>query len=116
LLREHLSADPVRALLTKKGNPWVTTSLRDDGMLGRADNISVNFNKVKTATGIRKPLKIFRKTSATRLMAEPRYRDLRHYFLGHSAKNMADKHYAKESAALLAEAVQWLGRQYGLVG
>ena len=59
--------------------------------------------------------KVFRKTSATRLKGSKDYRDLRHYFLGHSARTVADRHYAAESQALLAEAVAWLGRQYGLV-
>jgi hypothetical protein len=37
------------------------------------------------------------------------------YFLGHSAKSIADRHYAAESQALLAEAVEWLGREYGVL-
>jgi hypothetical protein len=33
---------------------------------------------------------------------------------GHSARTVADRNYAAESEALLAEAVEWLGRQYGI--
>jgi integrase len=58
--------------------------------------------------------KTFRKTSATRLRSNPRYADLRHHFLGHSPKNMADRNYSAADEDLFAEAVRWLGEQYGL--
>jgi integrase len=118
LLKEHLSAEPTYALLTHTGRRWVRKEMLDTGRLKKADNIATLFGhlrrKVKL-TGEGKSLKVFRKTSATRLKAEPKYRDLRLYFLGHSARNIADKHYAAESQALLGEAVEWLGRQYGLL-
>lgn len=117
LLQEHLSEDPIYALLTQKGRRWVRKELREDNTLKKADNIATLFQHLRRKikmTGAGKSLKIFRKTSATRLNGEPRYRDLRFWFLGHTARTVADRHYAAESQALLAEAIQWLGDQYGL--
>lgn len=118
LLREYLSDDPDIALVTKSKQRWVRKKLLDNGKLRKADNVATLFQhlrrKVKLS-GAGKSLKVFRKTSATRLKADSRYRDLRFYFLGHSARTIADRHYAAESEALMAEAVQWLGREYGLL-
>jgi integrase len=114
LLRKHLSADPEIALLTRNGTRWVRKEMHADGRCNKADMIDNAFAKIQKRTGISKPLKLFRKTSATRLMENPRYRDLRHHFLGHAPATVADRHYAAESAPLLAEAVKWLGEQYGL--
>jgi hypothetical protein len=118
LLREHLSADPVYALLTHTGRRWVRKDMGDDGRLKKADNVATLFQHLKRKVGLAgegKSLKVFRKTSATRLKGHPKYRDLRFWFLGHSARTVADRHYAAESDALMREAVEWLGRGYGLV-
>jgi integrase len=114
LLRQYLSDDPVLALTTLSGRPWVRKELHEDGRCNKADGIRNHFEQVRRKAGVNKPLKVFRKTSATRLKSEPRYRDLRHCFLGHAPTNLADKHYSAESQALLGEAVAWLGKQYGL--
>jgi integrase len=117
LLREHLSADPVLALTTSSGRSWVRETMSADGKVTRKDSIANRFARLREQLGIKgagKSLKVFRKTSATRLKSSKDYRDLRFFFLGHSARTVADRHYAAESQALLAEAVAWLGRQYGL--
>lgn len=117
LLGEHLSSHPALALVTKSGRPWVRKEMTG-GKLKKADNVATLFQhlrrKVKLS-GEDKSLKMFRKTSATRLKSSKEYRDLRHFFLGHSDRNLADRHYAAESQALLAEAVTWLGGEYGLL-
>jgi integrase len=115
LLAEHLSADPARALLTESGRPWVRKEMLESGRLKKADNIATLFQHLRRKTGISKSLKVFRKTSATRLKGSKEYRDLRFFFLGHSDRTVADRHYAAESQELFAEAVAWLGRQYGLL-
>lgn len=85
------------------------------GKIKKADNVATNFQhlrrKVKLV-GEGKSLKVFRKTSATRLKSSKDYRDLRFYFLGHSARTIADRSYSEESQALLDEAVTWLHEQY----
>jgi len=118
LLQEHLSADPVFALLTDKSKQrWVRKEILVDGKLKHADCIARLFQNLRKLVGLKgegKSLKVFRKTSATRLKSHREYRSLVQFFLGHSAVTVADKHYAKESQELLAEAVGWLGKQYGL--
>lgn len=116
LLRAHLSSDPTIALLTHTGRRWVRKEMRD-GRLVKGDSIGSLFQHLRDrlrVTGRDKSLKVFRKTSATRLKSHKDYRDLRFHFLGHAAHNVADRHYAAESPKLLAEAVAWLGREYGI--
>ena len=119
LLREHLSTDPTYALMTGKSNRrWVRKDIMPNGKLSKADNIASLFRYLKRQVGMNeagKSLKLFRKTSATRLKGNKEYRDLVPFFLGHSAKTVADRHYAAESQSLLAEAIAWLGRHYGLL-
>jgi integrase len=117
LLKEYLSDDPVYALLTHTGRRWVRKELREDGTLKKADNVATLFQHLRRKVGMKgegKSLKVFRKTSATRLNGERRFRDLRFLFLGHSARTVADRHYAAPDAKQLAEAVEWLGEQYGI--
>lgn len=118
LLREHLSDDPVYALLTRSKRRWVRKEIVAGGKLKKSDNVATLFQHLRRKVKVReegKSLKVFRKTSATRLKGNKEYRDLRFFFLGHSARTVADRHYAAESQALLAEAVAWLGKEYGLV-
>jgi hypothetical protein len=67
------------------------------GKLKKADNVATLFQhlrrKVRLA-GEGKSLKVFRKTSATRLKSRKDYRGLRHFFLGHSDRTITDRHYA----------------------
>jgi integrase len=76
------------------------------------DSCKVWFQKLQEKTGIKKGLKTFRKTSATMLKSDPRYRSLVDYFLGHAPKSIADRHYGAESQTLFNEAVSWLGEQF----
>lgn len=118
LLREHLSDDPIYALLTTKSNKrWVRKEMVG-GHLKKADNIATLFQHLRRKVNLKgkgKSLKVFRKTSATRLKGSKEYRDLRYYFLGHSDRTVADRNYAAESQTLMDEAIKWLGKQYGLI-
>jgi hypothetical protein len=87
------------------------------GKLKQCDSIATLFRHLRERlklSGDRKSLKVFRKTSGTRLKSNKDYRDLRFFFLGHSARTIADRHYAAESQELLDEAVGWLRQEYGL--
>lgn len=117
LLKEYLSDDPIFALLTHTQRRWVRKEMLPSGKLKKSDNIATNFQHLRRKaklTGEGKSLKVFRKTSATRLKSNKAYRDLRFYFLGHSPRTIADRHYAAECEILMDEAVAWLGKQYGL--
>jgi integrase len=119
LLKEYMAKDGDRALVTKSGKPWVWTEMADGGKMRKSDNVATVFNnlkrKLKMDKVLGKSLKVFRKTSATRLKGNKDYRDLRFLFLGHSTRNVADRHYAKESQTLLDEAVNWLRTDYELI-
>jgi hypothetical protein len=58
--------------------------------------------------------KCLKKTSATLLRSQPRFADLRSYWLAHAPKSMSDRSYSAPDPALFAEAVAWLGQQYSL--
>lgn len=113
-LKKHLSDDPVYALLTQSGKHWVRTTLRDDGKLSKSDSIDSNFAHLQRKTKITKSLKVFRSTSASLIGADPRYRQLRSLFLGHSGKTVADTNYVNAPDEFLAEATAWLGKELGI--
>ncbi len=116
-LKLHLSSDPVIALLNREGLRWVRSKIVDndvDGKLSHTDGIDSNFAHLLKKTKLKKPLKSFRKTSASRLQESENYADLRVLFLGQSNRTVADKYYAAPPNKRLASAIEWLGEQYGL--
>ena len=113
-LKKHLSDDPIHALMTQSGKQWVRTTLRDDGKLSKSDSIDSNFAHLQRKTGIVKSLKVFRSTSASLIGVNPRYRQLRSLFLGHSSKSVADTNYVNAPDEFLAEAIMWLGNELGI--
>lgn len=117
LLKNHIATEGELALVTKSGSPWVWTTLDNSGKYRKSDNVATIFKNLKkrvNLTGEHKTLKIFRKTSATRIKQNRDYSDLRFWFLGHSEATIADRHYAALSQSSLDAAVTWLGTQYDL--
>jgi integrase len=114
LLREHIEREGALALRTPRGRPWATVTTQKDGKERECNCVRNYHRALCQRTGLGGGFKTFRNTSATRLRANPKYADLRHHFLGHSGKSMADRHYAEVDQALFNEAVAWLGRQYAL--
>lgn len=115
--RLHLSSDPKLALLNRNGNPWTGSSLENDsqnGKLKRRDGIKSQFDRLRNKIGITKPMKVFRKTSSTRIMNNPKYTHLTSFFLGHASKTTSESYYARREADALKNAIKWLGEQYGL--
>jgi integrase len=117
-LRKWRSSDPTFALRTNNGLAWVRKAIRADGKLGKVDYIAVLFRRLKAKIGMtegRKSLKVFRKTASTRIGGNRTYRPLRHLFLGHSSRNVADRYYVETPNELLREAIEWLGCDLGIV-
>jgi len=107
------SQDETYALLnTKFKAKWVRETIREDGRKSKADGIKSNFNHLQRKTGIKKSLKMFRKTSATRLNKSRNYERLLYLFLGHRAPDIARNNYA--APRKLEQAIIWLGKTYGL--
>lgn len=116
LLKEYRSRDPVRVLLNQDGKPLKTECIRPDGRYAKSDNIRCTYSRLCRKLGIKhpKPFKVFRKTSPARL-ENSEYASCARWFLGHSPRSIADKHYIPPPQDLFDKAIQWLGRQYGIV-
>jgi integrase len=114
LLKKHRSNHPVLALTARSGKPWVVKSLKADGRLHKTDKIKSNYRRLVKLTGISKPLKSIRKTSANLLESHRDYARFASYFLGHAESGMKNRHYTDVPQALFDEALDWLRQQYGL--
>jgi integrase len=114
-LKEHWSDHPTLALTTRGGMSWQETAINaETGKLEKRDGIVSNFRHLRKRCDIDTTSKVFRSTSGDRIGQSKEYRELRSLFLGHSNKLMADRRYGNAPNELLAEAVAWLGEQYGL--
>lgn len=114
-LKEHWSDHPTLALTTRGGMSWQETAINaETGNLKKRDGVVSNFRHLRKRCGIDTTLKVFRSTSGDRIGRSKEFRELRSLFLGHSNKLMADRRYGNAPNELLAEAVAWLGEQYGL--
>lgn len=113
LLKQYRSDDAVLALTTGQGKPWVEPRMKPDGKFTRRDGIKSNFRHVQVRLKIDKPLKSFRKTSASMLDGHSEFSRYAQFFLGHSGRSVADKHYVKPDQEQFDRAVDWLRQQYG---
>jgi hypothetical protein len=88
-----------------------------DGKYKASDSIATNYNhlkvKLKKEGIVARPMKLLRKTSATKIESNKEYGRYAAYFLGHSPRTIKDKHYAAPSGDLFDEIVDWLGSWYG---
>lgn len=110
LLKQEITAEGERALIGENGRPLVVQAA--DGK--KTDAVRSAFARLLKKTGLKGSFKLFRKTSAS-LLADSQWPDVRHLFLGLAAGNIADIHYARAAQGRLAEALAWLGQQYGLI-
>ncbi len=113
LLQEHRSGQQ-RVLVTKTGKPFVYKRLIE-GNYRAVDSFGDLFRRLQKRLGLKKPMKLLRKTSATLLKSHPVHAQFVDLFLGHAPATMADKHYAAPPQVLFDEAVTWLGQQLGFV-
>jgi integrase len=116
LLKQHRSGT-ARVLLTESGLPFLRKELRD-GKLVKADGFASNYTHLKKRLkeglpGFNRSLKQLRKLGATLLESQRDYGRFKSYFLGHSPRTVADRHYAAPSQELFDEAVWWLGQELG---
>jgi integrase len=114
LLRQERAVEGERVLVNQHGGALKVEELDAEGKLRKIDNIATAFNRLRRTTKIRKPLKVFRKTSSTLVRSNKHYTGLADLFLGLAPSSVADRFYADAPQALLDEAVRWLGKQYGV--
>ena len=101
-----------RVLLNEKGNPLWYEEVGDDGKLRKVDNVRSAFERLRYKTGINKPPKSLKKTSASLLRDNQKYASLEDLYLGHAPRRMSDKHYTLAPQTLFAEAIAWLGTEF----
>ena len=102
-----------RVLLTERGKPLVYYWM-EEGKLRRYDPLQSAWSRPTARVKLLKPFKLLRKTSASLLADHRQYKFYVQYFLGHSPKTVADKHYVVPSDEEFFEALGWLRKQYGL--
>ena len=108
LIRERSRDDNPLVLRNENGQPLWQELRGTDGKFKKMDNIRNAFQRLREKTGIKKTLKSFKKTSASRLRDNSSFASLERVFLSHAATSMSDKHYTKVPQNLLDEAVRWL--------
>jgi integrase len=114
LLRTHMATTGDLALLTPQGRPWHRVTLTAGGKEQLANPVADYHEALCKRLRIATAFKTLKKTSASKLRAGP-YQDVRSHFLGHAPPRLDDKHYSAPPQTRFAEAVRWLGEQYGLL-
>ena len=116
LLKEYRLPNSSQVLGNENGGSLVTVKLKDDGGLYKVDGVHARFARLCSRAGIKgRPFKSLRKTSATLLRGNEKYTGLEDLFLGHAPRTMSDRHYSGIPHELMANALDWLGRELGLV-
>lgn len=114
LLNQERSKSGDRVLVNENGKPLKIEELDNSGKQRKIDNVASAYSRLRRVTKIKKPLKIFRKTSASLIGGNERFQKLDVLFLGQAPSTVADKYYTKAAQELLDQAIQWLGEQYGV--
>lgn len=112
LLKKFRAPTGERVLLNKNSGPLVDRGIKATGETYCNDAIKNAYNRLKKKTKIDKPMKLFRKTSASLIRGQAEFRGLEDLFLGLSPTSISDRHYAKPPEQLLADAIDWLWTQY----
>ncbi len=111
LLVKYKSNHPTLALTNRNGGALKTESIVE-GKYTKIDNIATAWNRLTKKVGIKKPLKLLRKTAASKLAEHSDYSRFVQFFLGHAPGNVADRHYVKPPQAAFDDAIKWLGEQF----
>jgi len=109
LLKVHAARKGERLLIRDDGQCWV----KEEG-LGRVDYIAVAYRWVKKQSGADVSPKRPRTLAATLLGQHPQFKFYAQYYLGHSPRSIADKHYVKPNENEFFRALDWLGQQLGM--
>lgn len=112
LLKQYGHVEGERVLLTERGRPWVSDEIVE-GKRRKRDGIHSNYRRLQIKSGIDKPIKRLRKTSASLLDHHREFGRYAPYFLGHTPRSVSARHYVTPSTDLFDAAVSWLGEQYG---
>lgn len=115
LLKRFRSDHRILALVNENGSPLRQRGFRADGQTHNLDNIKKAYERVCTKLGVKiKPLKLFRKTGASKLEEHETFGRYAQYYLGHAPDSVAESRYARPSDEQFDRAISWLGEQFGL--
>ena len=114
LLKQERSEDGAEAVLLNENGEKIWLDKIENGKYRKNDNTRSAFARLCKKTGIKKPLKSLKKTSATLLRGNPRFASIEHLFLGHAPGSIAHRHYAQPPQVLLDNAITWLGQELGI--
>jgi len=114
LLRQFMATEGERALRNRDGGELVRCVVKN-GKKMKTDNIRTGYLRLAAKLKRKLPaLKLIRKTSASLLETHSEYGRYAPYFLGHSPRGIAAKHYIDPSGERFRAALLWLREQYGL--
>lgn len=101
-------------LVNGNGKPLWSQHVDKDGKAQKNDNISNDFKRLVAKLREAHPdmpaiaYYQFRKTSATLIYNEPRFRIYNELWLAHSPRSVADKHYNEVGDTILDDCITWL--------
>ena len=101
-----------RVLLSDEGNPLVLYKVDQADDLDRHDLINQAYRHLCKRVGVKKPLKVFRKTAANQLENHRVYGRYYPYFLAHSPRGVSERNYGTPSDELFFEALEWLREKF----
>jgi integrase len=113
LLKKYGKQEGDRVFGNRYGSPLVERIFKASGKIKMQDSIYDIYRRLFPDKS-RKPLKALRKTGASTLATHPQYKWYADYYLGHSPKGMAEKHYIRPDDAEFFEALKWLGQKFGI--
>ncbi|MGO9114770.1 MAG: tyrosine-type recombinase/integrase [Thermoguttaceae bacterium] len=114
LLKKYGKQEGERVFTNRKGNPLVERIFKSSGKMKSYDSIYESYCWLVPDKS-RKPLMAIRKTGASKLAQHPQYKWYADYYLGHSPKGIAEKHYIKPEDTEFFEALKWLGEQFAVL-
>ncbi len=114
LLKKYGKQQGDRVFSNRNGDPLVERAFKDsNGKLKNQDCIYQAYRYLFPDKS-RKPLKAIRKTGASTLAKHPQFKWYADYYLGHSPKGIAEKHYIRPEDTEFFQALAWLGEQFGI--
>lgn len=78
----------------------------------KAGTLGSTWTRWTPTLGFHKPLKLFRKTAASKLDQHNEYARFTQFFLAHSARTTAERHYTRPSQGRFDAAISWLREQF----
>jgi len=118
LLRQYGNPDTEFVLTTDEGKPIYHVEQKNTGKtrLRKWDAIGDQFRRWKRRYRPTLPqLKDLRHTARSKLDAHPVFGRYALYYLAHAPHSVDAKHYLVPDATQFAEAIKWLGQQWGIV-